>query len=267
MTGERMTAEQVTRRLARVRVGIREDAAPWMLDLRPGCHVLVTGTTGAGKSGLIWSALWALADVIRAGWVKVDAVDPKVVELRNVARTGLGTVCTRVAEMPTQLEALVAEMDGRCDRMDGRDHVPSLAEPIRIVIIDELATLTALADSKARNRVEAALGALLQRGRAAGYTIIITSVEVTKEVVRWRALTDTRVCYRTREPVADLVFGDGAHDRGIRTQDIPRSMPGVAYADTDTGITRVRTLHITDVHLDVLAIAHAAQASVKEAAA
>ena len=46
--------------------------------LRPvGSHVLVVGATGAGKGSVLWSILFALAEPIRAGLVKVWAIDPK----------------------------------------------------------------------------------------------------------------------------------------------------------------------------------------------
>jgi len=250
-----LTPETVLRRLSGVLVGRTEAGAPWRLNLIPGHHLLVSGTTGSGKSGLLWAILWALADLIRAGWITVTAFDPKYVELRALTATGLGTVHTHVPSMPDELDALVAEMDARCARMTGRKHLPSLAEPVRIVVIDELATLTALADPKARRRVEDALGHLLSRGRAAGFEVILTSVEATKEVVRWRGLCSTRVCYRTDDDGAtDLVLGDGARDRGAATELIPEDTPGVAYARIEgrADIARVRTAHITDDHIHAL---------------
>jgi S-DNA-T family DNA segregation ATPase FtsK/SpoIIIE len=236
-----------------------EAGGPWTLALLPGRHLLVSGSTGAGKSGLLWAIVWDLADLIRAGWVTVTAFDPKYVELRDLATTGLGVVHTDVPIMPDELERLVDELDARCARMTTRTHVPSLAEPVRLVVIDELATLTALADTKSRRRVEDALGHLLSRGRAAGFEVMLTSVEATKEVVRWRGLCSTRVCYRTDDDgAADLVLGDGARDRGAATELIPEDTPGVAYTRTEgrSDIIRVRTLQITDRHIAELA--HAA---------
>ena len=184
----------------------------------------------------------------------MTALDPKYVELRAVATSGLGTVITDVPSMPGVLEDLVTELNARCEAMTGRTHVPSPSSPVRVVVVDELATLTALADSKSKARVEQALGHLLSRGRAAGFVIVLTSVEATKEVVRWRGLCASRVCYRTDDAQADLVLGDGAHDNGAHTELISEDAPGVAYTRVEgrAGITRVRTLHITDDHLDAL---------------
>ena len=247
-----MTGEGVLRRLAAVLVGVTESGGPWTLALTPGRHLLVSGSTGSGKSGLLWALVWDLADLIRDGWVTVTAFDPKFIELRALQLAGLGVVHTHVPSMPDQLEALVEELDQRCQRMTTRTHLPSRAEPVRLVVIDELATLTALADTKARRRVEDALGHLLSRGRAAGFEVILTSVEATKEVVRWRGLCSTRVCYRTDDDgAADLVLGDGARDRGAATELIPETTPGVAYTRTEgrRDIARVRTFHITDQHI------------------
>jgi S-DNA-T family DNA segregation ATPase FtsK/SpoIIIE len=251
---ELVTPSSVMARLASVPVGVTESGTAWRLTLLPGRHLLVAGTTGSGKSGLLWGILWGLQDLIRAGWISVTALDPKYVELRAVATSGLGTVVTDVPGMPGVLEDLVAELDARCAGMTGRAHVPSPSSPIRVVIVDELATLTALSDAKPRTRVEHALGHLLSRGRAAGFLIILTSVEATKDVVRWRGLCANRVCYRTDDDQADLVLGDGAHDLGAATELIPEDLPGVAYTRTEgrAGITRVRTVHITDAHLEAL---------------
>ena len=57
-------------------VALAEDGSIWRLQL-VGSHVLVVGATGAGKGSVIWSLLTALAEPIRAGLVKVWAVDPK----------------------------------------------------------------------------------------------------------------------------------------------------------------------------------------------
>jgi S-DNA-T family DNA segregation ATPase FtsK/SpoIIIE len=251
-----LTAQDVLQRLATVRVGMAEAGGPWTLALLPGRHLLVSGSTGAGKSGLLWAIVWDLADLIRAGWVSVTAFDPKYVELRALAMLGLGTVHTDVPSMPDHFEALVAEMDVRCAAMTTRLHLPSAAEPVRLIVVDELATLTALADTKSRRRVEDALGHLLSRGRAAGFELILTSVEATKDVVRWRGLCSTRVCYRTDDDgAADLVLGDGARDRGAATELISEDTPGVAYTRTEgrRDLARVRTVHVTDDHLAALA--------------
>jgi DNA segregation ATPase FtsK/SpoIIIE, S-DNA-T family len=244
-----ITARQVMARLTAVRVGEMETGGQWALCMLPGRHMLISGATGAGKSSLLWGGLWELRDLIRAGWISVVALDPKFMELRALATSGLGRVITRVPTMADELDALVQEMDERCEEIEGRVHMVSATSPIRIVIVDELATLTALApDNKTKGRIETAMGHLLSRGRAAGYLVIITTVEPTKEVVRWRGLCPTRVCFRTDDDQADLALGDGAHDAGAHTELISEDTPGIGFIRVQgrSGVARVRAIHVTD---------------------
>jgi DNA segregation ATPase FtsK/SpoIIIE, S-DNA-T family len=59
-----------------VPVAVAEDGTVWLLKL-VGNHLLIFGATGAGKSSVIWAIIFALAPFIRAGLVKVWAIDPK----------------------------------------------------------------------------------------------------------------------------------------------------------------------------------------------
>ena len=251
---QEVTPDSLLRLLQAVPVGRTETGDVWTVKLL-GRHVLVVGTTGAGKSGFLWSTLWALSGAIRSGLLEVTALDPKRMELRAIKAAGLGRVITDVSTMPDVLEELVREMDRRCDAAEitGRCHVPAPGSPARLIIVDELATLTALLpDKKARDRVENALGALLSRGRAAGYIVIDTTVEPTKEIVRWRGLHSVRLCCRTdEESHADLTLGDGAHDRGARTEEIHEDLPGIAYVRLagSRDPVRVRIAHVTDEHI------------------
>ena len=51
-------------------------APSWRLSC-VGNHVLIVGATGAGKSAVLWAIISGLAPLIRAGLVKVWAIDPK----------------------------------------------------------------------------------------------------------------------------------------------------------------------------------------------
>jgi hypothetical protein len=61
-------------------VGRREDGSAWLVKLH-GTHLLVAGSTGAGKGSVIWGLLSALLPAIRDGVVQVLACDPKLMEL------------------------------------------------------------------------------------------------------------------------------------------------------------------------------------------
>ena len=241
--------------LAGLSVGVLEDGSSWRLKLR-GAHVLIAGTTGSGKSSLLWAIVAGLSTAIHAGLVRVTWLDPKGGMEATPARP-LADVIDRVDDMAHTLEALVVELDQRAASLAGasRQHTPSASSPHRVIVVDELATLTALADSKTARRVEAALGALLSRGRAVGFTVITTTVDPSKDVVRWRGLHAVRVAFRLDEPIqVDMVLGDGALHRGAACDRIPLATPGVCFVRLD-GVPdplRARAVYVPDETIEQL---------------
>jgi DNA segregation ATPase FtsK/SpoIIIE, S-DNA-T family len=61
-------------------IGRREDGTVWAIRLH-GTHLLVAGSTGAGKGSIIWGLIRAFLSLMRAGLVRVLAADPKLMEL------------------------------------------------------------------------------------------------------------------------------------------------------------------------------------------
>ena len=153
------------------------DRRPSPCDRPRGAHVLIAGTTGSGKSSLLWAVVAGLSTAIHAGLVRVTWLDPKG-GMEATPAGPLAHVIDRIDDMADQLDQLVAELDQRAASLAGssRQHTPSVSSPHRVVVVDELATLTALADSKTARRVEAALGALLSR--AAGLLLLTIVVAV-----------------------------------------------------------------------------------------
>lgn len=155
--------------LGSVAIGRREDGQLWRLPLL-GWHVFLGGVTNSGKSSVIWSLLSGIAPAVRDGLVSVWAVDPK-----GGMEFGFGApMFARFGRDSTDamvqlLEDAVRVMDERCRRLAGvvRKHTPTVDEPLVLVLIDEVSTLTAYeSDVKLRNRATAAISALLARGRA-----------------------------------------------------------------------------------------------------
>lgn len=62
--------------LKRLPIGRSETGHPWRVKLL-GNHLMVVGSTGAGKASIVWSLLLALAPLIRSGLVQVFGIDPK----------------------------------------------------------------------------------------------------------------------------------------------------------------------------------------------
>ena len=146
-------------------------------------------------------------------------------------------------------------MQARAARFAGRqrDHTPTTADPFVVVLVDEVAFLTAYqADRKLKERILAALATLTTQGRAVGYCVVAALQDPRKEVLNIRNLFPDKIALRLDEPTqVDLVLGDGAHDRGALCEDIsadPATGAGVGYVrlETDPDPVRVRAAFVTD---------------------
>ncbi|ACV77049.1 FtsK/SpoIIIE domain-containing protein [Nakamurella multipartita] len=243
-----------------IEIGVREDGRPWVLRLL-GTHVFVAGVQGAGKGSVIWSVLRGLSRSIHSGVVQVWAVDPKGgMELAFGRPLFTRFACETTAAMVELLEDAVMVMDARCARLAGvtRMHHPTVDEPLVLVIVDELSTLTAYEPhTKLRTRATAAISALLARGRAAAVVVLAAAQDPRKEVVSFRSLFPTKIALRLDTPSqVDMVLGDGMHQMGALADRIPAGRPGVGYVTVE-GIrepVRVRAAYVADeqIHAQTL---------------
>jgi len=245
--------------LAALPVAMGEDGLVHRLRLL-GAHLLVVGATGSGKGSVIWSLVTALAPGIRDGLVQVWAVDPKGgMELAPgralFTRFVYGDPDDNTLyelDFAHVLEDAVFVMRRRQATLRGvtRLHTPTVAEPLVVVVIDELASLTAyVVDRDAKKRITAALSLLLSQGRAVGVSVVGAVQDPRKDVVSMRDLFPTRILLRVTEPEhVGLTLGQGARDRGARADLIDEATPGVAYIGQDgmSEPVRVRFTHVTD---------------------
>jgi S-DNA-T family DNA segregation ATPase FtsK/SpoIIIE len=240
-------------------VGRSEDGTLYRLR-QHGRHVLIAGASGAGKASVLWSQVAALAPLVRVGSVVLHGIDPKRMELvfapELFARLTTGTP----ADAADHLEELVEAMGERQDRMTGklREHTATPDDPALVVIIDELASLTAYCtDRDAKKRVEAALSLLLSQGRAVGVYVVAALQDPRKDVVTFRDLFTTRIALRTTEAAhVDMILGDGALDRGAHCHRIPDTLPGVGYVLVEGAAEPVRvrfSSYLTDADIRALA--------------
>ena len=250
-----------------VTIGVREDGWPWVLRLL-GTHVFIAGVQGAGKGSVIWAVLRGLSRPIHSGTVQVWAVDPKGgMELAFGRPLFTRFACETTTAMVELLEDAVTVMDARCARLAGvtRMHHPTTDEPLVLVIVDELSTLTAYEpDTKLRNRATAAISALLARGRAAAVVVLAAAQDPRKEVVSFRSLFPTKVALRLDTPSqVDMVLGDGMHQMGALADRIPAGRPGVGYVTVE-GIrepVRVRAAYVTDDQIHAQTVDYPAPSS------
>lgn len=254
-----------------VPVGRREDGTPLTLRVL-GSHLLVGGATGAGKGSVLWSLLAGLAPGIRDGLVRVWAIDPKggmelgageplfdrfvagrdtgwerdAADLLDLAVEGMRLRAARLARPTPQHPRGRRKLDA-----------PTVDDPLVLVLVDELAAVTALVtDTALRARIGAALRLLLSQGRAVGFVVVAATQDARKETTDTRDWFPHRVALRTAEAAqADLILGRGARERGARTERIPDSLPGVGYVVVDDAAepVRVRFARVTDEHIERLA--------------
>jgi S-DNA-T family DNA segregation ATPase FtsK/SpoIIIE len=246
--------------LAALPVGRREDGSPWLLRLL-GSHVLIAGATGSGKGSVIWSAVRALLPAILGGWVQVWALDPKRMEL-SYGRDLFTRYADTAATMVGLLEDAVAEMHDRAAKFAGttRTFTPSAGFPFLVVLVDELAFLTAYQPERdLRKRAEAAIATLTSQGRSVGVCVVGALQDPRKDVISLRNLFPTRIALRLDESdQVDMVLGDGARDRGALADEIsplPDTGAGVGYVRLEGSpeVVRVRAAYVADEDIRVMA--------------
>ncbi|GAA1870961.1 FtsK/SpoIIIE domain-containing protein [Pseudonocardia ailaonensis] len=242
--------------LRRLVVGMVETGREFVLRLL-GNHILVVGSTGAGKSSVMWSLLWALAPAIRDGNVQVFGVDPKGgMELGRAPHLFTRLVNDNGPDAVDLLEHVAALTRQRAAMLrdaNAKAWTPESGMPFLLLVVDELADVVAYqTDRNLKMRANAALQTICSQGRAPGVAVLGQVQDPRKSVLDFRHLFPTKIALRLDEAdQVDLAFGDGARARGATAHEIPETTPGVAWTITDgrRQIDRVRAFHTDDAHL------------------
>ena len=234
-------------------LGRQEDGRAWLLRLL-GTHVLIAGASGSGKGSVLGSLLRALGPGVRDGSAQVWAIDPKGgMELTPASGLFARFAYDSPESMVRLLEDAVTLMRSRAEglrRAQKRVHTPTVGDPLIVVVVDELAALTAyVGDRDLKRRAETALQLLLSQGRAPGVLVVAAVQDPGKDVVTFRDLFTARIALRLLEDVqVDMVLGRSARLRGAECDQIPASLPGTAYVVRE-GIrepVRVRAAYLSD---------------------
>jgi len=240
-----------------VALGRTEDGGPF--SMRLGVHTLVAGATGAGKASAVHGLLIGLGPAIRAGVVQVHGIDLKGGMELGMARPCLTRCATTPPEAVVVLEEAATAMAARAGRLAGhtRVHEASTAEPLVVVLVDELAAITAyLTDRDLKNRAATALSLLLSQGRAVGYMVVACLQDPRKEVIPMRGLFTQTLGLRLRDGAeTDMVLGAHARHVGAACELIPATLPGVGWMVPDSGgqPVRFRLGHVTDADIRLAA--------------
>ena len=162
-------------------------------DLARMPHLLIAGTTGAGKSGCINAILSSILLRATPDEVRMILVDPKRVELNHYETIPhlLTPVVTNMKNASLVLQNVVREMETRYELM-GAAKARNLIEmnrgrasrgedtlPYILVVIDELADLMMVAPAE----VEDAIIRLAQKSRAVGIHLVLATQSPRVDVI------------------------------------------------------------------------------------
>ncbi|MEV2278982.1 cell division protein FtsK [Nocardiopsis sp. NPDC049922] len=249
--------------LSALPVGVTEDGSQWRLRLH-GTHVLVTGVTGSGKGSVIWSAIRAMLPAVSEGIAQVWAIDPKRMEL-SYGRSLFARYADDGESAVAVLELAVSQMQDRARRYAGRQrsHVPTVADPFVLVVLDEVAFLTAYhPDRDIRRRAENAIATLTSQGRSVGFAVLAALQDPRKEVMNLRNLFPDKVALRLDEASqVDMILGEGARDRGANAHLIDPGLPGVGYVrmEGSPAPVRVRAAYVSDDDITAMTDAYGSE--------
>lgn len=243
-----------------IAMGLDENGQLWRLPTAP--HLLVAGASGSGKASMLWAYVLGLVRPIHDGVVEVWGIDLKGGMELTMGRA-LFTRFADDAELAVvMLEEAVVELQARARQLAGktRQHAASAESPHVVVLIDELAALTAYQkDRGLLQRGNAAIATLASQGRAVGYTLVGCLQDPRKEAIPARGLFLQTIALRLRDRTETaMVLGEGAIESGALSHTIALETPGVAYVVPEDGSApvRVRAPFISDDDLAAAALTY-----------
>ena len=229
-------------RTSSVAMGRRQNGRTWGLQLQ-GRHTLVVGCSGSGKGSVLWGICGGLAPAVHLDLVRLWAVDLK----RGVEVSMGAGLFSHIATDPhaaiATLRRLLQVIDERGRQMAGlsRLHEPAPGDPLHVLVVDELAALTAYGDADTRRDGNRLLAEILTQGRALGVVVVACVQDPRKEVVGMRGLFTQTIALRLRSvDETRMVLGDGTASLAPAHRLSPNA-PGSAWIVDDQGATdRVR---------------------------
>jgi DNA segregation ATPase FtsK/SpoIIIE, S-DNA-T family len=224
-----------------VDIGVSEDGRPVsVLILRR--NVLVGGTTGSGKSGVlnvILACLVACGDVVLWG-----------IDLKGGMELQPWAECLdRLATTPEEASALFRDAVVRLNERAGRKASegkrvldPNPGDPALVIVVDEYAELSEEAHDCADS--------IARRGRAVAVNLIAATQRPTQQAMGKHAVRsqmDIRICLRVRERRdADLILGQGAYNSGWHAHSLTQPGSFLISDPEHTSPQRHRAYLITD---------------------
>ena len=191
-----------------------------VVDLTQLPHLLITGTTGSGKSIVLNSMITSLAEKYSPDYVKFVIVDPKRVELS--VYNGLPHLLTR--DIVTNEKDMLAAMDYLINEMDARyslirqTSTTNIVEynaqaktplPYIVFVVDEISEFMRVC----KKEFEGKFTRLAQKCRAAGIHIVLATQIPTPKIVTGaiKANTPARITLKLCSDV-DSMWVMGSYD-------------------------------------------------------
>lgn len=228
---------------ARVTLGRCENGLAWNLPLS-GRHTLTVGCSGAGKGSVFWGIAGGLGPAVAADVVRLVGIDLKYGIELSVGSCLFTKIATTEADAMETLAALEKLMNKRGNAMPGRarEHSPTKTSPLVVLLIDELAGVTAYMSYPAlRKEAAASPSRVLTKGRALGIVVVAFLQDPRKEVLPMRGLFTQTIALRLRSrDEVTMVLGDGMADAAPAHRISP-DRPGTGYVIAEDGhVTKVR---------------------------
>lgn len=185
-----LSSEEFQKSDSKLTLSLGKDIAghPVITDLGDMPHLLIAGTTGAGKTVCVNSLILSMLYKSSPSDLKLLMVDPKMVELApfNGLPHLLCPVLTEAKKAAAALNWVVSEMEDRYQllaKVSARniDAYNQKQEkiPYIVVIIDEMADLMMVA----RDQIESAITRLAQLSRAVGIHLIMATQRPSVDVI------------------------------------------------------------------------------------
>jgi S-DNA-T family DNA segregation ATPase FtsK/SpoIIIE len=235
-----------------VELGLSEDGRAVLVKILRR-NILIGGTTGSGKSGIVNIILAVLA---ACGDVEIWGVDLKGgMELKPWA------ICmTRIATTPQHanelFRAAIVRLNERAERMAAegkRVWEPTPDDPALIIIVDEYAEMPEEAHDCADS--------IARRGRAVAVNLLAATQRPSQQAMgkgAVRSQMDVRICLRVRERRdVDLILGQGSFAAGWHAHTL--TQPGAFLVSDPEHVRpeRARAYLINDARVTSHAREHA----------